>query len=99
MPVAFVIIGIVVALMFPITWKLLGYLLIASIHILKWTIVIALLTGLLCCPQMYEYIGFTPISLIFGKEIYEHSPPTKIVAVPPRRMYKPAMKRPGLNGH
>lgn len=61
------------SLMFPATLKLWGKAFALLVHTLKWLMIVGFVVAFLNCPQMYDYVGWTPASLLFGKEIYKNS--------------------------
>jgi hypothetical protein len=48
-------------------------LLAFTLIVLKWLVVVGLVSGFCCCPQTYVVVGWTPASLLFGDEIYDRS--------------------------
>lgn len=62
------------SLMFWSTLKLWGKLIVWSFITLKWLFIIGFFTSFLCMPQMYNYLGWTPASIVFGDDIYSKKP-------------------------
>lgn len=65
------VVGGACALMFTSTWKMMLFLLIGFFKTAKWVIVVCLVLGVLCCPQMYKAMGWTPMSLLMGDKVYD----------------------------
>lgn len=63
--------GVCISLMFKETWMFLGRIFMWFVVALKWIIIGGLIFGLLNCPQMFKTLGWTPLSLLMGKEIYQ----------------------------
>ena len=70
-----IFLGCVIAIMFKQTWWLLGKLLVFGLIMLKLLIIVGILFGFLNLPSMYKLLGWTPISLIAGDEVYQQYQP------------------------
>lgn len=62
-----------ILMMFKSGQKLMGHLLLLLISVTKWTFVVALLFILINNVYMYQYLGWTPMSLVFGDRVYASS--------------------------
>jgi hypothetical protein len=53
-----------ISLMTKIGWILWAIFFSLALRLIKWTIIIALVFGIMNMPQFYDCVGFTPISLL-----------------------------------
>lgn len=63
----------VTSLIFWKTWKIIGWCLIAFLHVAKWTFVACMVVAITCGGYTYRALGWTPLSLVFGNEIYDET--------------------------
>ena len=64
---------ICMSLMFKTTLILWVKLFAILIHLLKWLFIIGFVTAFLNMPQMYVALGWTPLSLLVGPQVYDKS--------------------------
>lgn len=65
------VVGFVLFLILPGGGRRLFGLIVAVLSSLRWLAVIGLVTSLLNSPQFYRAFGWTPVSVLVGKSIYE----------------------------
>lgn len=75
-----------ISLMFQSTLILWAKLFIIVIHLLKWLFIIGFVVAFLNMPQMYVAVGWTPVSVLLGPEVYDQ-------ALNIKRSDKPNVKR------
>lgn len=69
--IAAIIVCLAIAVMFKPFWAILGFLILKSFQVLKWLIIIGLVAALANSKQVYNWLGVTPASLIFGDKFYK----------------------------
>ena len=62
---------ICMSLMFKTTLLLWVKLFAVVLHLIKWLFIIGFTTAFLNMPQMYVALGWTPLSLLVGPQIYD----------------------------
>ena len=67
-----VFVGLVLAFLLKPVWVmgLAVRLLAVGFFLFKWLMVIGLVAGFTCLPQVYCVVGWTPTSILFGDQIY-----------------------------
>lgn len=65
-----IVVAIAVASMFKPFWGLMLLLFKCSISVLKWGMIVGLIMGFMCSKQFYNFAGWTPITVLAGKNFY-----------------------------
>lgn len=60
-----------IALMFKGTWLFAGKVFLWSVVAIRWVIIVGLVFSIVNCPQTYKAMGWTPLSLLVGDQIYK----------------------------
>ncbi len=74
-----------ISLMFKSSVMWWGRLLIFILGVLKWVFIIGFVASFVNLPQMYSYTGWTPVSALFGPDMYNSSLKTLNLPDPRKR--------------
>jgi hypothetical protein len=68
-----ILLSLIASFMIPFTLKLWWKLFVLAIYVLHFSILFIFVVCITCMPQTYSYFGVTPVSLIFGNQVYDQA--------------------------
>jgi hypothetical protein len=89
--------AVAIAFQFKIGWILAIHFARLVVWVVRWAVILGLVTGVLCSSQAYRALGWTPLSLIYGDQFYARLAAKEHAARAPRlRLSSTAPRRPIL---